>query len=167
MCTNMDKVSEAVKSRRLAIVFSHFLYHSLEKGYIDEQNVRYLRGSMPIVDNYGSVVTKRSQVLVPAKGSGSACWVQTLGALKATLNYQGIIYNLAVFPASIHLRTNSWLSSRPILDDMPNISPPNARFPIVASPLTKENALLLLKWIRNLRSGGVRLPSKFLDCVKI
>jgi hypothetical protein len=104
-------VSEAVKNRKKTCYCFFSFSLSLSEARSDEQNVRYLRGSMPIVDNYGSVVTKRSQVLVPAKGSGSACWVQPRRDLKATFHSQGIIDNLEVLPATIHLRTNSWLSS--------------------------------------------------------
>jgi sacsin len=50
--------------------------------------------------------------------------------------------------------------------DIPNISPPNAGFSAVDTPLTKDNAFLLLDWIRNLKYKGKHLPDRFLECIK-
>ncbi|MCI17976.1 sacsin, partial [Trifolium medium] len=50
--------------------------------------------------------------------------------------------------------------------DIPNISPPNAGFSAVDTPLTKDNAFLLLDWIRNLKYKGEHLPERFLKRIK-
>ncbi|KAL7191654.1 hypothetical protein ACSBR2_023689 [Camellia fascicularis] len=63
--------------RNLAVVYVHFLYHSLSKNYLSEQEVINLCASMPIVDNYGHVMAARKGVLVPANGSK---WVSLIGS---------------------------------------------------------------------------------------
>jgi sacsin len=50
--------------------------------------------------------------------------------------------------------------------DVPFIHPPNASFCTVSSPLTVDNAFLLLEWIRNIKSNSTTLPDRFLTCVK-
>ncbi|XP_078181578.1 uncharacterized protein LOC144575354 [Carex rostrata] len=162
-------VLQAVENRRLAIAFAHFLYHSLDKRYISEWYVQELCALMPLVDNYGSVVTRRSQVLVPAKGSK---WVGLLGSNPwRSENYvelSGDYRNPGSFagnhtPKDVLL---TFIQKNVGAADVPYVHPPNARFPTVSSPLTKENAFLLLDWIQNLRFRRVALPSRFLDCVK-
>ncbi|KAJ4746372.1 ATP/DNA binding protein [Rhynchospora pubera] len=161
-------VSKAVNDRRLAIIFAHFLYHLSEKGYIDKPNIKKICESMPVVDNYGTV-THWSRVLVPAKGSK---WASLMGSnpwrsenyvelSKEYMKHGNFAGNYTPENALLIFIQNNTGAA-----DVPYIHPPNARFPSVSSPLTKENALLLLQWIRHLRSGGNELPNKFLDCVK-
>ncbi|CAK7327505.1 unnamed protein product [Dovyalis caffra] len=49
--------------------------------------------------------------------------------------------------------------------DIPHICPPNAGIPTASTPLTKQNAFLLLDWIRELKRSG-SIPSKFMTCIK-
>ncbi|KAJ1702820.1 hypothetical protein LUZ63_002599 [Rhynchospora breviuscula] len=162
-------VSGVVNERRLAIVYANFVFHLWQKGYISEGYIKGLCASMPIVDNYGSVVTRRSQVLVPAKGSK---WVGLMGSNPwRSENYVELSgdYRKSGSFASNYTPQNAlmiFIQNNVGAADVPYILPPNASFLTVTSPLTKENTLLLLDWIRNLRSGGVALPSKFLDSVK-
>ncbi|KAJ3707083.1 hypothetical protein LUZ61_010788 [Rhynchospora tenuis] len=162
-------VSGVVNERRLAIVFANFVFHSWQKTYIKEGYIKGICASMPIVDNYGSVVTRRSQVLVPAKGSK---WVGLMGSNPwRSENYVELSgdYRTSGSFAGNYTPQNAlliFIEKNVGAADVPYIRPPNASFLTVTSPLTKENALLLLDWIQNLRSGGVALPSKFLDSVK-
>lgn len=162
-------VSRAVNDRRLAIGFAHFLYHSWSNGYISKQQVKELCALMPAVDNYGNVVTARSQVMVPAKGSKwAALMVSNPWRCENYVELSGDYIKPGNFfgnftPENVLL---TFIQNNAGAADVPYIRPPNVWFPTVSSPLTKENAFLLLNWIQNLRSGGVELPSKFLDCVK-
>ena len=63
--------------QQLAIAYVHFLYHSLSQYHLTKGNVDSLCGSIPLVDNYGHVITQRNGVLVPANGSK---WVELMGA---------------------------------------------------------------------------------------
>ncbi|KAJ4746373.1 ATP/DNA binding protein [Rhynchospora pubera] len=164
-------VSKAVNDRRLAMIYANFLYHSWQKKYISDGYIKELCASMPVVDNYGSVVTHshRSQVLVPANGSKWASlmglnpwrsekYVELSGEYIKSSSFSG--YYTPENALLIFIQNNTGAT------DVPYVHPPNACFPTVSSPLSKENALLLLDWIQNLRSDRVVLPSKFLDCVK-
>jgi len=70
------------------------------------------------------------------------------------------------------MQVNIWIlgsllnSSKLMLELLPYISPSNARFSAAVTPLTKDNAFLLLEWIRDLKRRGVHLPEKFLECLK-
>lgn len=55
--------------RKLAITFIHFLYHYFSKNYLSEDEVYYLCGIMPLIDNYGTLIRQRKGVLVPASRS--------------------------------------------------------------------------------------------------
>lgn len=48
--------------------------------------------------------------------------------------------------------------------DAPCFSPPNSLFPAVLTPLTKQNAFLLLDWIGKLK--GHCIAEKFLTCIE-
>ncbi|KAK1270412.1 hypothetical protein QJS04_geneDACA020885 [Acorus gramineus] len=160
-CTNDNK--------HLAIAFAYFMYHSLKKKCMSEGQVRELCRSMPLVDNYGGLGKNWSGVLVPAKGSK---WIGLLGS--NPWRRQGFIelsgdYSLAGKYAGLHTPEKSllkFMQNHVGASDVPCISPPNAAFTTVASPLTRENALLLLKWISNLRNKGTRMPEKFLTCIR-
>ncbi|KAK1318122.1 hypothetical protein QJS10_CPB04g00156 [Acorus calamus] len=134
-----------------------------------EGQVRELCGSMPLVDNYGGMYKKWSGVLVPAKGSK---WIGLLGSnpwrRQSFIELSGD-YSLAGKYAGLHTPEKSLLNFMQThvgASDVPCISPPNAAFTTVASPLTRENALLLLRWIHNLRNKGTRMPERFLTCIR-
>ncbi|KAK7848826.1 hypothetical protein CFP56_004239 [Quercus suber] len=63
--------------QKRAIAFVHFLYHSLEKSFLSDKEVRVLCESMPLVDNCGNLQRQRTGVLVPANGSK---WVGLIGS---------------------------------------------------------------------------------------
>ncbi|XP_072979221.1 uncharacterized protein [Typha angustifolia] len=162
-------VVKSLTERRLVIIFTHFLYHSLSKKYISELYINELCSSMPLVDNYGSVVTQRTQILVPAKGSK---WVGLMGSNP----WRGEKYvELGADYMSVGTFAGNYTSDGQLLmflkthtqaNDVPYICPPNADFPTVSSPLTMNHAFLLLEWIRNLKSREILLPEKFLKCIK-
>ncbi|KAJ4799969.1 ATP/DNA binding protein [Rhynchospora pubera] len=163
------EISRALQNRRLAIVFAHFLYHSQEKGYLDDQSIRHLCALMPIIDNHGSLITKRTKVLVPARCSK---WFSLMGSNPwRSENYIELSgdYGQSSSFAGNHTPENkilAFIQTQIGAADVPYIYPPNANCQVFHSPLTQENALLLLQWIRNMMSGGAALPSCFLNCVK-
>ncbi|KAM7480785.1 hypothetical protein LguiB_005368 [Lonicera macranthoides] len=63
--------------RNLALAFVHFLYHSFSKDYLTTQEVDSLCNAMPLIDNYGRLMSQRNGVLVPANGSS---WLKLVGS---------------------------------------------------------------------------------------
>ncbi|CAD6256984.1 unnamed protein product [Miscanthus lutarioriparius] len=155
--------------QRAVIAFAHFLYHSSKTLHIESYYLSELCRTMPVIDSYGYVVKKRNRIIVPAKGSK---WVGLMGT--NPWRNEGYIELSADYKSAGHFAGNytsedqllEFLKTNLQASDVPFIHPPDARFPTVSSPLTVENAFLLLEWIRNLKSNGVRLPELFLTCVK-
>ncbi|XBI83237.1 hypothetical protein VPH35_091766 [Triticum aestivum] len=155
--------------RRPAIAFSHFLYHSSNKNYMESYQLAELCCIMPVIDNYGNAVTERQSILVPANGSK---WVGLMGT--NPWRNEKYIELSADYKSAGHFAGNytpedqilDFLKTKMQASDVPFIHPPNASFPTVSSSLTVDNAILLLQWIRNLKSKGVQLPATFLACVK-
>ncbi|KAJ0076656.1 hypothetical protein Patl1_36503 [Pistacia atlantica] len=151
--------------RKLVVAFAHFLYHSLEN-HISPENVEDLCRIMPLVDNYGNVSTKRKGVLVPANGSN---WVNLIGSNPwRQQSYielgEDYLRPYCYAGQSTHGKQFlEFLKSNVGACDIPDISPPDAGIPAVYSPLTKQNAFLLLDWIKNLKNN---IPQKLLTCIK-
>ncbi|WVZ51426.1 hypothetical protein U9M48_002574 [Paspalum notatum var. saurae] len=162
-------VGSLSNNRRSVITFAHFLYHSFRMKHIESYYLSVLCRVMPVIDNYGYVVKKRNSIMVPAKGSK---WVGLMGTNPWRNN--GYIelsadYKLAGNFAGNYTSEDQLLEFLKInlhASDVPFIHPPDASFPTVSSPLTVDNAMLLLEWIKNLKSSAVRLPDRFLACVK-
>ena len=155
--------------KRLVIVFTHFLYHSWSKEYVTPWAVKELCACIPLVDNYGCVTSQRKEVLVPAKGSK---WVGLIGSNPWRL--ENYVELSADYMSSGNFAGNYtpegqllvFLKDHIGASDVPEICPPNASFPTVSSPLTKENTFLLLDWIYQLKYRGIQIPRRFLDCIK-
>ncbi|KAJ6358643.1 hypothetical protein OIU76_000374 [Salix suchowensis] len=49
--------------------------------------------------------------------------------------------------------------------DIPHIAPPNDVIPTASTHLTKQNAFLLLDWIRELKRSGNSIPARFMNCI--
>ena len=153
--------------QRAVIAFAHFVYHSSKMLHIESYFSSELCRTMPVIDSYGYVVKKRNRIIVPAKGSK---WVGLMGT--NPWRNEGYIELSADYKSAGHFAGNytsedqllEFLETNLQASDVPFIHPPDARFPTVSSPLTVENAFLLLEWIRNLKSNGVRLPDLFLTC---
>ncbi|KAL5978976.1 hypothetical protein ACLOJK_018871, partial [Asimina triloba] len=163
-------ISNAVGSdRRLVIAFTHFLYHSFKRKYLSDRELNQLCGSLPLVNNYGQVTKERKRVLVPARGSK---WVELLGSNPwRRENYVELSedYFMAGSFAGVYSQEKQlmkFMKSIVQASDIPALHPPDAAFPTVSSRLTKENTFLLLVWIRNLKSKGVNLPHRFVQCIK-
>ncbi|KAJ0010297.1 hypothetical protein Pint_34765 [Pistacia integerrima] len=131
-----------------------------------ERNVEDLCRIMPLVDNYGNVSTKRKGVLVPANGSN---WVNLIGSNPwRQQSYielgEDYLRPYCYAGQSTHGKQFlEFLKSNVGACDIPDISPPDAGIPAVYSPLTKQNAFLLLDWIKNLKNN---IPQKLLTCIK-
>ncbi|KAK7818670.1 uncharacterized protein LOC111998780 [Quercus suber] len=153
--------------QKLVIALVHFLYQSLQKSFLSQQEVRDLCRSMPLVDNDRNIKTHGKGVLVPAKGSK---WVRLIGSNR----WKGYVELVEDYlqPGCF---ANEFASGEGLLEflkthveasDIPDISPPNAAIPTVSSPLTKKNAFLLLDWIRKMKHKEIYIPKKFLKCIK-
>ncbi|XP_058103015.1 uncharacterized protein LOC131246676 isoform X3 [Magnolia sinica] len=162
-------VNAVMNDRKLVIAFTHFLYHSLSEKYLSVQEVSQLCDKMPLVDNYGQVTARRSQVLVPANGSK---WVGLLGSnpwrrenyVELGEDYARDGYFAGLYSSKKQLM--KFMEDYAEASDIPGLCPPDAAFPTVSSPLTKENTFLLLGWIQNLKYKGVQMPESFLQCIK-
>ncbi|XP_061338867.1 uncharacterized protein LOC133285633 [Gastrolobium bilobum] len=156
-------------NRRLAITYAHFLYHSFSKGYLTLQEVGSLCGSMPLVDNYGCVTACRVGVLVPANVSKWADLTVSNPWRDEGYIELGKEYVYSYHCAGQHTRQEElldFLVTHDVASDIPHISAPDAGISGLDTPLTKENAFLLLDWIRNLKYRGMSLPDRFLKCIK-
>ncbi|XP_038709038.1 uncharacterized protein LOC120003946 [Tripterygium wilfordii] len=155
--------------RKIVVAYVHFLYHSRRKGYLSAQEVTDLCGTMPLVNNYGSVTKKRNGVLVPANGSKWAKFIGLNPWRAEDYIELGEDYLFRSTFAGEHTKSRQlmpFLETYVGASDIPLISPPNAVIPIVSSPLTTENAFLLLDWIHSLRYRGTSIPNRFLNCIK-
>ncbi|KAH8486640.1 hypothetical protein H0E87_025595 [Populus deltoides] len=156
-------------NRKNTIAYACFLYQSFLRGYLNAEGVDSLCGKMPLVDSYGHVTKERSGVLVPANGSK---WVELIGSNPwREKNYIELGEDYLHPACFAGTRTSEekfmeFLITRVKASDIPNISPPNAGIPTVSGPLTKQNAFLLLDWIRELKRRGICIPAKLLTCIK-
>nr|GMD17757.1 Sacsin like [Ipomoea batatas] len=123
----------------LVLTYAHFLYHSHRNLYLSGGQIDSLSSDMPLVDDYGQVTTKGKGVVVPANG------------MRVTLSSEKTICILEV------LKTYAGAL------DIPNLPPPDATLSSLSSPLTRENAFMLLDWIGNMR---MKMPARFLACIQ-
>ncbi|RWW07452.1 hypothetical protein BHE74_00013449 [Ensete ventricosum] len=164
-----SKVVKALTDRRLVIAFTHFLYHSLINDYASDWCIRQLCSSLPIVDDYGYVTVQSTQVLMPAKVSK---WAGLLGSNPWRTAHYVVLCTEYLSPGAFAGTYTSegqilpFLQSHVKASDVPYVYPPDAAFATVYSPLTKENAFLLLEWIRNIRSKGTNNLQNFLNCIR-
>ncbi|CAJ2655451.1 unnamed protein product [Trifolium pratense] len=152
-----------------AIAYAHFLYVALSMGYLSSLQVSSLCSFMPLVDNYGNITKSRKGVLLPANVSK---WSDLI--ISNPWRNEGYVeLGKAYLNASSYAGQNTssmkvinFLETYVKASDIPYIYPPNAGFSAADTPLTKDNAFLLLDWIRNLRCKGTGLPMRFLECIR-
>uniref|UniRef100_A0A1U7VQY0 Uncharacterized protein LOC104216024 n=1 Tax=Nicotiana sylvestris TaxID=4096 RepID=A0A1U7VQY0_NICSY len=155
--------------QKLAVAFSHFLHQSLARNYLSKEQVATLCSKMPLVDNYGHVARQRKGVVVPANGSK---WVQLIGSnpwISEGYVELGEDYLHSGSYAGVCTSKKELLGFLKIYVaamDIPDLPPPDAAISSLSSPLTKENALLMLAWIRKLKMNGFSLPRRFLTCIR-
>uniref|UniRef100_A0A0E0J2C0 Sacsin/Nov domain-containing protein n=1 Tax=Oryza nivara TaxID=4536 RepID=A0A0E0J2C0_ORYNI len=155
--------------RRSIVAFAHFLYHSFKMGHIEGYFVTQLCHAMPIINIYGKVVKTKTNIVVPAKGSK---WVRLMGTNPWKDEKYTVLAADYMSSGSFARKSTpdgrlfKFLTKHLQVSDVPSIDPPDASFPTVSSQLTVDNALLLLEWLRNLKSRGVELPAKFMDCIR-
>ncbi|KAK9036381.1 hypothetical protein V6N11_078385 [Hibiscus sabdariffa] len=156
---------------KLAITYSHFLYHSFLKEFVTRAEVDHLCCKLPLVDNYGNVCASTNRkILVPANRSK---WNSLVGS--NPLKAEGYI---ELGEEYLHPRTFAagqfthgeklleFLGSHVAVLDIPSLPPPNAAIPAVSSPLTKENTFLLLDWIQSMKKTKTPIPERFLTSIK-
>ncbi|VFQ62573.1 unnamed protein product [Cuscuta campestris] len=154
----------------LVLAYAHFLYHSYMKEYISASQNTSLCRSMPLVDDNKRVATQRGGVIVPANG---AKWVQLTGS--NLWKGEGYIELGEDYLHSRRYAGGVLTQKKDILEflksyagamDIPHLPLPNAVLYSMSSPLTKENAFLLLDWISYNRRNRIPIPGSFLSCVK-
>ncbi|XP_059304280.1 uncharacterized protein LOC132056206 [Lycium ferocissimum] len=155
--------------RKIVVALTHFLHQSLTRNYLSREQVAALCSKLRLVDNYGQVTRRRKGILVPANGSK---WVQLVGS--NLWRHKGYVEL-----GEDYLHSGSYAgvstSEKQLLEflkdnvaamDIPDLPPPDAAISSMSSPLTKENALLLLEWIRNMKRNKVSLPTRFSSCIR-
>ncbi|KAL9338160.1 hypothetical protein Peur_069929 [Populus x canadensis] len=155
--------------RKLVIAYAHFLHHSFLNDYLSEREVVSLCGKMPLIDSYGHVIKARNAVLVPANESK---WVQLIGSNPWSGESYVELGEDYLHPAcfagtsTVGNQLMNFLKVYVKASDIPHISPPNAGIPTASTPLTKQNAFLLLDWIRELKRSGIHIPARFMACIQ-
>ncbi|VVB04983.1 unnamed protein product [Arabis nemorensis] len=152
--------------KRIVVAYAHFLHHSLRKDVLSSGEAVKCCQDMPLVDNYGNVNTRRNGVLVPASAGK---WVSLIGSDPWRQEGYIELWEEYLLPGrfagvrSNHRELLEFLTCYAMAGDIPYIKPPNAAIPALSGALRKENALLLLEWIKCNRDS---LPPKFLESVK-
>ncbi|CAN4085486.1 unnamed protein product [Withania somnifera] len=155
--------------RKIAVALTHFLHQSLTRSYLSREQVAALCSKLSLVDNYGQVTRQRKGVLLPANGSK---WVQLIGS--NPWRYEGYVelgedYLHSGSYAGVCTSKNEFLGflkNYVEAMDIPDLPPPDAAISSMSSPLTKENALLMLEWIRKMKINKFSLPRRFLTCIR-
>ncbi|TXG65723.1 hypothetical protein EZV62_006998 [Acer yangbiense] len=161
-----DKLND---NRKLVVAYAHFLFHSYSRKYLSAREVESLCLKMPLVDNYGQSSTTRNKILIPANGSK---WVELIGSNPWTNEGYIELGEDYLQPGNFAGQTTTrdqlmeFLRTYVQASDIPDIIPPNAGIPTLSSPLTKQNAFLLLDWIRRLKISRIGIPQRFLNCIK-
>ncbi|KAL8143905.1 hypothetical protein V2J09_016937 [Rumex salicifolius] len=164
-----DVQSSLRSDRRLLLAFTHFLYHSFSSGYLSITETEKLSSRMPLINNYGQIVARRNGVLVPANGS---TWVQLLNSNPWKAEDYVELHEDYLRKGKFDSQHSSkkelveFLRDNVGTCDVPDIDPPTSALTCVFAPLTKENAFLLLDWIRKIRSKGIALPSEFIKSIR-
>ncbi|KAG6505450.1 hypothetical protein ZIOFF_037806 [Zingiber officinale] len=163
-------VIKSLTSSKLAITFTHFLYHSRKYNYASEWCINTLLSQLPIVDEYEKVIVQKAEVLVP---DCMGKWLTLIGSNPWRAHNYVVLSR--EYLAAANFAGNGtcegqilqFLQEHGKASDVPKVYPPNAAFITVYSPLTKENAFLLLEWIRNIRSRGTdHKLQKFFSSIK-
>lgn len=155
--------------RKIAVAFTHFLHQSLTRSYLSKDQVAALCDKLPLVDNYGHVTRQRKGVLVPANGSK---WVQLIGSNPwrhegyVELGEDYLHSGSYAGVCSSKKELLRFLKNNVAAMDIPDLPPPDAEISSMSSPLTKENVLLMLEWIRKMKLNRVFLPIRFLTCIR-
>ncbi|XP_024171403.1 uncharacterized protein LOC112177337 [Rosa chinensis] len=165
----VDLLQNSLHERKLVIAYVHFLYHSADNNFISSREVDRLCGIMPLVDGYGNIIrSRKGVVVVPANGSkwagltDSNLWRKE-GHVELGEHYMYSGYFSGKYTPEKKLL--EFLIKHVAALDVPHISAPSDGITSVSAPLTKQNAFLLLDWIRQLNYKRVGIPQKFLACI--
>ncbi|BBH03634.1 DNA-binding protein [Prunus dulcis] len=165
----VDLFDKSLNERKLVIAIAHFLYQSLCKSYISDREVDKLCRIMPLVDKYGSIIKDRAGVIVPANGSKWAGLTDSnLWRKEGYVELREDYLDSGRFAGNItpQKKLLEFLKVHAGALDVPYISAPSDGISALSAQLTKQNTFLLLDWIHQLMYQGVRIPQKFLTCIK-
>jgi len=124
---------------------------------------------MPLVDECGNVNESIDGVLVPERVSN---WAKLMVSNPwrsenyVELGEEYLNRSTYVGQSTGYKELIKFLTDHLDARDIPDLYPPNAGFSAANTPLTKENAFLLLDWIRKLKTKRVVIPWRFLECIK-
>ncbi|KAM1025525.1 hypothetical protein TB2_038051 [Malus domestica] len=179
-----DLLDNSLNERKLVIAFAHFMYFSWCRHYISTKKVNELCGDMPlvdkygkiirtrkkvIVDKYGNIIENRKGVIVPANGSKWATLTDSNLWRKEGYVELGEDYMAAdCFAGNCTIQENllGFLKVRTAATDIPYIPAPSDSISSLSAPLTRENAFLLLDWIRRLAHKYVFVSQNFAKCIE-
>ncbi|CAJ1949698.1 unnamed protein product [Sphenostylis stenocarpa] len=163
-------LSGSIKNNsKLVIIYANFLFHSFSNGFISKSEVDALCSSMPLVDNNGIVNKSRKGILLPASVSNWANFIHPNPWRNENYVELGEEYlNRYNFAGQF---TDNKMLINFLTDhlgdfDIPDMYPPNAGFSAADRRLTKENAFLLLEWVRKLNKMSCGIPERFLISIK-
>ncbi|XP_019185043.1 PREDICTED: uncharacterized protein LOC109180013 [Ipomoea nil] len=160
-----------IHDQKLVLAYAHFLYHSFTHKYLSATQIASLAVDMPLVDDYGRVATNNTiRVVVPANGSK---WVHLLGSSNPWKK-EGYVELDGEY---LHAQTYAGVSTKKYellqflktsagVLDIPNLPPPDVSLSSMASPLTRVNAFLLLRWIGKMEKKKIKIPERFLKCIR-
>ncbi|KAK7840286.1 hypothetical protein CFP56_016885 [Quercus suber] len=169
-CSKLRYFLETKKDPKLLVLFSHFMYHSWLRNYIQEREICNVLHFMPVVDECGNVILCKD-TLVPASSSK---WIKLFGSnpfTKANCKYVelGVVYAEAAEFAGECTPANELLQffkKHGKTSDLPDIIPQDMALQVASSQLTCEEALMLLAWIQNLRAKKYGLPMRFIQSIR-
>ncbi|XP_021754623.1 uncharacterized protein LOC110719948 [Chenopodium quinoa] len=152
------------------LMLAHFLFHSKQKKFLTDTDISSIARSLPVIDGSGCVRAQRTEMLVTSSGSK---WAQLSGPMNPFRreNYIDLSETYAangVFaaentPDKMLLR---FLTLNAAARDPPEISLPNLPLPAASSLMTREQAFLLLGWIRFHRTRVEKWPVKFIESIR-
>lgn len=159
--------SITVSSQRV-ICFTHFLIQSLAKNFIRSSEADNLCAAMPVVDREGKIINSRAVFLPPRSGSK---WIMLLGSNSWSRLYYvelGEQYAQASrFAGEVTSKEmiQSFVKLHIKAVDLPELHPPNASLLAASIALGKEQALLLMGWLRVYQNRGLTLDN-FISSIK-
>ncbi len=169
-CSQLSSFLKTKKDPKLAVLFSHFIYHTWLKNYIQVTEISKVVCSMPVVDECGNVIVCK-KTLVPASGSK---WIKLFGS-NPFMDDNGKYVELGLIYAEAAKFAGECTPAKELLRffkkhkktcDLPYIIPQDMVLQVASSQLTCDEALLLLDWIRNLRTKNYGLPARFIKSIR-